>query len=208
MNHRSQGPGGLVPGLILALLLLASPSAARAINPPVHIGQYAHTSWTSRDEYSLGAVYAMAQTPDGYLWLASQAGLVRFDGEKFTPWQPPAGKRLPNLPYSLMVSRNGTLWVGTFSGLVSWDGVELTALSGNERLRDLTARGPRRYGMGRRHREQRRALRNPQRTGAVSRARWRVRNFRLESGGGQRRSSVGWGGNRTLALEARSSQAI
>src|SRR5688500_922227 len=68
----------------------------------------------------------MAQTPDGYLWLASQAGLVRFDGEKFTPWQPPAGKRLPNLPYSLLVSRNGTLWVGTFSGLVSWNGVELT----------------------------------------------------------------------------------
>jgi PAS domain S-box-containing protein len=127
MTHRNgQGLSGIVPGLILSLLLVALPSVVLAINPPVHIGEYAHTSWTSRDGYSLGAVFAMAQTPDGYLWLASQSGLVRFDGEKFTPWQPPAGKSLPNHPYSLMVSRDGTLWIGTFSGLVSWNGVRLT----------------------------------------------------------------------------------
>src|SRR5687767_11987827 len=127
MNH-PRGPclRGVAPGFILAAMLLVLSSAAHAVRPAQQLGQYAHTSWTSRDEYSLGAVFAMAQTPDGYLWLASQRGVVRFDGEKFTPWQPPAGKRLPNLPYSLLVSRNGTLWVGTFSGLVSWNGVELT----------------------------------------------------------------------------------
>jgi PAS domain S-box-containing protein len=126
MTHsRGQRLGRLAPKLILAWVLLALTPAAPALNPPVHLGQFAHTSWTSRDGYSLGGVFAMAQTPDGYLWLASETGLVRFDGEKFTPWEPPAGRRLPNHPYSLMVSRDGTLWMGTYSGLVSWDGVEL-----------------------------------------------------------------------------------
>jgi PAS domain S-box-containing protein len=125
IHQKCQGLRGLVPGPVLALLLLVSSPAIRAISPPAHFGQYAHSSWTSRDGYSLGAVFAMAQTPDGYLWLASQNGLVRFDGEKFMPWRPPAGKQLPNRPYSLLVSRDGTLWMGTFSGLASWDGKQL-----------------------------------------------------------------------------------
>jgi ligand-binding sensor domain-containing protein len=126
MNH----PGGRLlcraaPGLILAAALLGLPPAVRALNPPQLLGQFAHTSWTNRDGYSMGAVFAMAQTPDGYLWLASQSGLVRFDGVKFTPWQPPPGQRQPHYPYSLLVSRDGTLWMGTFDGLVSWNGTEL-----------------------------------------------------------------------------------
>jgi ligand-binding sensor domain-containing protein len=64
----------------------------------------------------------MAQTPDGYLWLASERGVARFDGEKFTLWQPPAGQRLPSSPYSIMASRDGTVWIGTYAGPASWDG--------------------------------------------------------------------------------------
>src|SRR5436190_14396378 len=90
------------------------------------MGQYAHTSWTIRDGYSLGGVFALAQTPDGYLWLASEFGLFRFDGLHFTPWHPQAGQELRDKPYSLLVSRDGTPWIGTFAGLVSWDGRKLT----------------------------------------------------------------------------------
>jgi ligand-binding sensor domain-containing protein len=68
----------------------------------------------------------MAQTPDGYLWLAAESGLYRFDGIRAIPWQPPAGQHLPNAPYSLLVSRDGTLWIGTYAGLVSWNGSKLT----------------------------------------------------------------------------------
>jgi signal transduction histidine kinase/streptogramin lyase len=74
----------------------------------------------------LGAVFAMAQTPDGYLWVGGSFGLLRFDGLRFVPWQPPAGQSLPGGPYSLLVSRDGTLWIGTFMGLASWDGKKLT----------------------------------------------------------------------------------
>ncbi len=115
-----------VPGLMLAWMLLASHPGVLALDPSLEVSQYAHTSWTARDGYSLGAVFAMAQTPDGYLWLGAEFGLFRFDGVRFMPWQPPAGQQLPDKPYSLLVTRDGTLWIGTFAGLASWSGGKLT----------------------------------------------------------------------------------
>lgn len=115
-----------MPGLLLASALLTSPPPAVALDPPLQIAQYAHTSWTARDGALLGLVFAMAQTHDGYLWIAGSFGLFRFDGLRFVPWQPPKGPSLPSNPYALLVSRDGTLWIGTFDGLVSWNGSELT----------------------------------------------------------------------------------
>lgn len=112
--------------LVPALLPCAVPSPASASDPPLQINQYAHTAWTARDGALLGLVFAMAQTPDGYLWVAGSFGLFRFDGLRFVPWRPPKGQSLPSGPYSLLVARDGTLWIGTFEGLVSWNGVELT----------------------------------------------------------------------------------
>ncbi len=88
----------------------------------MQIAQYARTSWTARDGAPLGLVFAVAQTPDGYLWIAGSFGIFRFDGMRFRPWQPPDGQSLPSGAYSLLVSRDGTLWIGTFGGLSSWDG--------------------------------------------------------------------------------------
>ena len=112
---------------ISALNLLLRPSPVLALEPSLEISQYAHTSWTVQDGFSLGNIYAMAQTHDGYLWLGTESGLVRFDGVRRVAWQPPAGQELPDKgAYSLLVTRDGTLWIGTFSGLASWDGARLT----------------------------------------------------------------------------------
>jgi len=120
---RLDGPGqGRLPGLLLAAALSALPLTAAALDPPLQVTQYAHTAWTARDGAVQGLVYAMAQTPDGYLWIAGSAGLFRFDGLHFERWQPPDGQSLPTGPYSLLVSRDGTLWIGTFDGLSSWNG--------------------------------------------------------------------------------------
>jgi signal transduction histidine kinase/ligand-binding sensor domain-containing protein len=97
------------------------------LDPSLQVSQYGHTAWSARDGFSVGAIYAMAQTPDGYLWLGSEFGLYRFDGVSPVLWQPPAGQQLPNKPYALLVTRDGTLWIGTFEGLVSWNGAKLTA---------------------------------------------------------------------------------
>jgi signal transduction histidine kinase/ligand-binding sensor domain-containing protein len=99
---------------------------ALALDRSLDVSQYGHTAWTARDGFSVGAIFAMAQTPDGYLWLASEFGLFRFDGVHAVPWQPPAGQQLPNAPYALLVTRDGTLWIGTFAGVVSWNGNKLT----------------------------------------------------------------------------------
>jgi signal transduction histidine kinase/ligand-binding sensor domain-containing protein len=123
---QGQCPRRVVPGLLLAAALLAAPPPAQALDAPLQIAQYAHTSWTARDGAALGLVFAMAQTHDGYLWVAGSFGLFRFDGLRFVPWQPPPGQSLPAKPYALLVSRDGTLWIGTFDGLASWDGKALT----------------------------------------------------------------------------------
>jgi ligand-binding sensor domain-containing protein len=69
---------------------------------------------------------SFAQTQDGYLWFGTEFGLVRFDGVRSTPWQPPAGEHLPNNINALLVTRDGTLWIGTFAGLATWSGGKLT----------------------------------------------------------------------------------
>ena len=115
-----------VPGLLLALALSWCAGPAPALDLPLQISQYAHTSWTAREGARMGLVFAMAQTPDGYLWIAGLFGLYRFDGLRFVKWQPPDGQSLPGGPYSLLVSRDGTLWIGTFEGLASWDGRTFT----------------------------------------------------------------------------------
>jgi len=117
--------GHLARGLFLASTVLAWAPAAVAAEVPLQVAQYAHTSWT-RNSTKMGLVFAMAQTPDGYLWLAGSYGLFRFDGVRFVKWEPPDGQSLPSAPYSLLAARDGTLWIGTFAGLSSWDGRKLT----------------------------------------------------------------------------------
>jgi len=121
---RGRGCGTLAAGT--AALMLACPGAL-ALNPELDVSQYAHTSWRVRDGFVKGEISAIAQTPDGYLWLGTEVGLVRFDGVKPVPWQPPAGRQLPsNRIFSLLAARDGTLWIGATKGLASWKDGKLT----------------------------------------------------------------------------------
>ena len=69
---------------------------------------------------------AVAQTADGYIWIGTGSGLVKYDGVRFAPWAPPPGKSLanPNI-ISLLGSSDGTLWIGTAGGLLSWKNNDL-----------------------------------------------------------------------------------
>jgi signal transduction histidine kinase/ligand-binding sensor domain-containing protein len=100
---------------------------AFALNPSLDINQYAHKPWTARDGFFNGIINAIAQTPDGYLWLGTDFGLLRFDGVRSTPLQLPGGVRLPSSRVmSLLATRDGRLWIGTSAGLVSWKDDKLT----------------------------------------------------------------------------------
>jgi signal transduction histidine kinase/ligand-binding sensor domain-containing protein len=113
-------------------LLLGSPGAL-ALDPSLEISQYAHTAWTTRDGFPLGNIYAITQGPDGYLLLASEFGLFRFDGVHPVRWQPPGEQRVP-WSTSLLVTRKGTIWIGMGDSLASWSGGKLTRYPELERL--------------------------------------------------------------------------
>jgi signal transduction histidine kinase/ligand-binding sensor domain-containing protein len=102
-----------------------------ALNPALDISQYAHTPWKAGEGLSKGIIFSIAQAPDGYLWLGTEYGLLRFDGVRSVPWQPPAGQHLPNSEIkSLLVGRDGNLWIGTREGLASWKDGKLTQYAG------------------------------------------------------------------------------
>jgi len=108
-------------------LLLWSAMSSLALSPSLDVRQYAHNSWTTRDGFALGNIYAMAQTPDGYLWFGTEFGLFRFDGIRSVNWEPPAGQHLPDDNInSLLAGSDGTLWIGTFVGLASFRNGKLT----------------------------------------------------------------------------------
>jgi signal transduction histidine kinase/ligand-binding sensor domain-containing protein len=101
------------------------------LNPSLQINQYAHKAWTIRDGFFKSKVLSIAQTPDGYLWIGTDSGLVRFDGVRIVEWPPPAGEHLPSsFIRSLLAGRDGTLWIGTNRGLASWKAGRLTHYPG------------------------------------------------------------------------------
>ena len=112
--------------IALGIALVCGPSAS-ALDPTLDVNQYAHTAWIFREGFAQGRVTSIAQTSDGYLWLGTEFGLLRFDGVRSVPWQPPGNERLPtSWIRSLLVARNGTLWIGTLQGLASWMDGKLT----------------------------------------------------------------------------------
>src|SRR5262249_4982205 len=108
-------------GLVIGSVLVAGCPCAFALDPALDISQYVHRSWRIRDGFTKGRINALAQTPDGYLWLGTEFGLLRFDGVRNVPWSPPAGQDLPSTEIlSLLTTRDGSLWIGTPKGLVRW----------------------------------------------------------------------------------------
>ncbi len=106
---------------LLAVFLLSSAGWMAALDPSKRISQYGHTAWRVQDGYFAGQAEAFTQTTDGYLWVGTAAGLLRFDGVQFVPWVSLSGEQLPsNTIHALLGARDGSLWIGTVSGLVHW----------------------------------------------------------------------------------------
>src|SRR6516164_5867544 len=61
-------------------LVLAWCPGAWALDPALDVSQYAHTAWKIREGFTKGTIVSIAQTPDGYLWLGTELGLLHFEG--------------------------------------------------------------------------------------------------------------------------------
>src|SRR6266849_2211591 len=101
-------------GACLVVLILCVP--ANALDPDRHISQYGHTVWRVQDG-AIDPAGEITQTADGYLWLGTSNGLLRFDGVKFVPFAPP-GLNLPTRGFTFLLgARDGSLWIGMRRGL-------------------------------------------------------------------------------------------
>lgn len=110
----------IVVGLT-ALWISAWPSLAWPLDASLDVSKYGHTQWRNLDGFGPGTIGPIAQTADGYLWLGTPTGLLRFDGVRSVPWRAPPGSDLPDERVrALFGSRDGTLWIGTLRGLASW----------------------------------------------------------------------------------------
>jgi signal transduction histidine kinase/ligand-binding sensor domain-containing protein len=118
------------PVLLCFLFLFFMVGSVSAVDPNKHISQYGHTAWRMQDGVFNSTPNVITQTPDGYLWIGTQAGLVRFDGARFVPGTTPTGQPLPDAKItSLRSARDGSLWIGTPYGLFRLQNGELISYS-------------------------------------------------------------------------------
>ena len=97
----------------VAALTLALAVPARALNPTTAITQYGLDSWGVRDGLPGSPITDVVQTRDGYVWVTTKGGLVRFDGTRFTLLDLSGVSGLKRkLMWSCAAGRNGELWAG------------------------------------------------------------------------------------------------
>jgi signal transduction histidine kinase/ligand-binding sensor domain-containing protein len=99
---------------LLVLATLGLPQTALGLDPDRALTQYVHRIWQSQQGLPQGAILQIFQTREGYLWLATQTGLVRFDGVRFEQ----AEDINPGVPSNLWVrtaleDQQGALWLGS-----------------------------------------------------------------------------------------------
>ena len=94
---------------IVASIALSWPLFACAQTNTSDLRQYKRAAWGSEQGLSSGRIQALAQTPDGYLWIGTAEGLLRFDGVRFVPILTPQKQPLPQI-LGLTVDKDGILW--------------------------------------------------------------------------------------------------
>ena len=104
-------------GALLCAPGLASAQAQRAPSPPPRLlEQFTHTAWSALDDAPTD-ILSMAQTGDGWLWLATGTGLYRFDGQRYERLDAIDGHALLSSNVrTLYAPPEGGLWVGYRTG--------------------------------------------------------------------------------------------
>lgn len=109
------------PIIWISFLLLLLPMGARVfgLDPSRDLSQFNRQSWLTENGLPQNTVHSIVQTQDGYVWIATEEGLARFDGVRFTVFDK---QNTPELKSNdirvLMANRRGGLWIGTAGGLV------------------------------------------------------------------------------------------
>ena len=117
MNRNDiHSPSTVLLTVLLVLCLLAIQAAAFGFESGKELPQYSIDFWHDIQGLKSSRIKDIIQTRDGYLWLATDGGLVRFDGADFTTFNVQTGSLKYNETYSLKEDNEGGLWISTFGG--------------------------------------------------------------------------------------------
>src|SRR5688572_5582963 len=120
--------GAAVWLLAVACALFATARPAHALDPQLAVSQYVFDNWQIQQGLPQNSVESLARTPDGYLWLATHEGLVRFDGVRFSVFDRDNTPLLRTRVITrLHVDADGRLWVGTRVGVLTFAGGQFRA---------------------------------------------------------------------------------
>jgi ligand-binding sensor domain-containing protein/signal transduction histidine kinase len=98
--------------LLAGIACVCLATTAGALDPTSSMAQYIHDSWGNDRGFPAEAIHAICQSADGFLWIGTERGLVRFDGFSFVLIQRP----IPDLPMSgpvrgLETDAEGGMWI-------------------------------------------------------------------------------------------------
>ncbi len=98
-------------------LLLGQIEPGIALEPSKSLEQYVRTTWTVDRGLPQSTVFGVTETRDGYIWIATQEGFVRFDGAEFVTYDKNSYPQIvSNIGISIRGASDGTLYVGTVDG--------------------------------------------------------------------------------------------
>jgi signal transduction histidine kinase/ligand-binding sensor domain-containing protein len=123
---------------ILALIFcvnLGLPTLS-ALDPHRRLTQYTRSVWSEEDGLPEDTIRSITQTTDGYLWLATEEGLTRFDGYDFVTFTKNNSALPSNSIRQLTAGRDGMLWIGTSVGLVGYRSGRFTTFTIKDGLPD------------------------------------------------------------------------
>lgn len=114
----------LVRQLLGIIIIAFFPTFLPGLDPDKPLDLYLVDKWDTADGIPSDAIRSIVQTPDGYLWIAAEKGLSRFDGMKFSSIHFAGGEGIDpmkgTIPGALFVDKEGTLWIGSAVGLTSY----------------------------------------------------------------------------------------
>src|SRR5437588_289757 len=131
-SHRDK----LTVGILGSLLLLCfACRQSMALDPTRDLSQFNRQVWLTENGLPQNTVHSITQAKDGYVWIATEEGLARFDGIKFTVFDK---QNTPELKSNdirvLLEDRRGALWIGTTDGLVRLMDSKFTAFTTRDGL--------------------------------------------------------------------------
>jgi|CXWL01.1.fsa_nt_gi diguanylate cyclase (GGDEF)-like protein len=111
--------------LLVGLICLLASADAFALDPRKAITQYRRDSWTLAHGLPHSSINRISQDSEGYLWMSTFGGAVRFDGVRFESLAPLVrpGEPFADAIADTLEDKNGVRWFATGRGLLRTDPV-------------------------------------------------------------------------------------